>query len=57
MTTYGIRRGFLLFEGNVVSNARAEFMATLDGAEIFGRGISLEDLAALKHIDIRNSLR
>ncbi|MDG7035048.1 MAG: 5-formyltetrahydrofolate cyclo-ligase [Nitrososphaerota archaeon] len=52
MTTYGIRRGFLLFEGNVVSKAKAEFMATLDGAEVFGRRISLEDLAALKHIDM-----
>lgn len=52
MTTYGIRRGFLFFEGGQVRKTKADFMATLDGAEIFGRRLSLKELSDLKRIDM-----
>jgi len=52
MSTYGIRRGFLFFEGGKVRKTKAHFMATLDGAEIFGRRLSLKELSDLKRIDV-----
>lgn len=47
MTTYGISRGFLLFEPGVVPEGQEPFAASLDGAEVFGRAVSLAQVEGL----------
>ncbi|MGO9644311.1 MAG: 5-formyltetrahydrofolate cyclo-ligase [Candidatus Bathyarchaeia archaeon] len=52
MTTYGIKRGFLLIDPNTISMQQAAFASTLYGAELFGKKISLEELRALGRLDL-----
>jgi len=52
MTTYGIRRGFLVLDpGDVPANELA-YAATLDGMDHFGRPVDLEEVAKLGHIGL-----
>jgi len=52
MTTYGIKRGFLLIEPNTIPDGQARFASTLYGAELFGKKISLKDLRELERISL-----
>jgi len=52
MPTYGIRRGFVLLNRSLVPPGKEDFAATLDGAERFGRRVSLRDIASLGKFDI-----
>ncbi len=52
MPTYGIRRGFLLLNRQLVPPGKEDFAATLDGAERFGRRISLREIASMGRIDL-----
>jgi 5-formyltetrahydrofolate cyclo-ligase len=44
MTTYGIRRGFLLLDPADVPEAERSYAATLDGMDRYARPVSLEEL-------------
>ena len=52
MTTYGIKRGFLLMDPNSIPKHQVSFAATLCGAELFGKKISLEELRVLGRLDL-----
>ena len=52
MTTYGIRRGFLLLEANCVSTDQISYAATLDGMDNLARPVSLADIKDLGHIGL-----
>lgn len=52
MPTYGIRRGFVVLERKLVPVGKEDFAATLDGAEKFGKRISLKDIAYPCKFDI-----
>jgi 5-formyltetrahydrofolate cyclo-ligase len=52
MTTYGIKRGFLLIDPNTIPAHQASFASTLYGAELFGKKISLEQLRVLGRLDL-----
>jgi len=52
MTTYGIKRGFLLIDPNTIPVHQASFASTLYGAELFGKKISLEELRVLGTLDL-----
>ena len=47
MTTYGIKRGFLLIEPKTIPKGQERFASTLCGAELFGKKISLRELREL----------
>jgi 5-formyltetrahydrofolate cyclo-ligase len=47
VATYALKRGFRLLEAGSVPVGAEQFAATLDGLEVFGREISLEDISAL----------
>lgn len=46
ITTYGIVRGFLDIDPKAIERGEARYAATLDGADRFGRPVSLRELAA-----------
>lgn len=50
MTTYGIRRGFLFLEPERIPAGEVSYAATLDGADVHGRPVSLEDIAGMGKI-------
>jgi len=52
MPTYGIRRGFVLLSRELVPEGKEDFAATLDGAELFGRRITLRDVMGLGRVDL-----
>jgi 5-formyltetrahydrofolate cyclo-ligase len=52
MTTYGIRRGFILIDPAQIPKEQATLASTLYGAELFGRKISLKDLTQLGMLDL-----
>jgi 5-formyltetrahydrofolate cyclo-ligase len=52
MTTYGIKRGFLLIQGSRISRADARFASTLYGCEELGKGMDLRDLRKAGRIDL-----
>ena len=52
MPTYGIRRGFVLLSRDLVPLGKEDFAATLDGAERFGRYLSILELKELGKIDL-----
>ncbi len=52
MTTYGIRRGFLLLEPGDVPPGEERYAATLDGMDVLARPVSLDDIARLGHIGL-----
>jgi 5-formyltetrahydrofolate cyclo-ligase len=52
MTTYGIKRGFLLMDGSLIPQEEGRFASTLYGSEALGRRISLKELAKLGRIDL-----
>ena len=45
VATYSLRRGFRLLEAGSVPVGAEQFAATLDGLEVFGREISLEEIS------------
>ncbi|MEZ5477266.1 MAG: 5-formyltetrahydrofolate cyclo-ligase [Thiolinea sp.] len=51
MPTYGIRRGFVLMEPNVVAKGQEHCAAWLDGMEHFGRYVSLRDIVSIGKLD------
>ena len=51
MTTYGIARGFLWFPGGSVPVGQEPFAASLDGAEIYARRITLRQVEDLGPLD------
>lgn len=52
LSTYGIRRGFLLLKPGDVSAGDERLAATLDGVERFARSASLNEMRALGRIDL-----
>lgn len=52
MPTYGIKRGFVHLSRQLVPQGKEDFAATLDGAERFGRYVSLEEIAEMGRIDL-----
>lgn len=52
MSTYGIYRGFLLLEPDMVPEGAALYASWLDGMEHFGRPISLEEIAKRGRFDL-----
>jgi len=52
MPTYGIRRGFVYITRELVPPGKEDFAATLDGAERFGRYVSLDEIAGMGRIDL-----
>jgi len=52
MPTYGIRRGFVLLNRQLVPQGKEDFAATLDGAERFGKRITLREIASMGKIDL-----
>lgn len=48
MPTYGIRRGFLKLSRNEVPIGKEDFASTLDGAERFGKPLTLKGIQDLK---------
>ncbi|RLE62171.1 MAG: 5-formyltetrahydrofolate cyclo-ligase [Thermoprotei archaeon] len=52
MPTYGIKRGFLLLSRELVPFGKEDFAATLDGAEKFGKYLSLREIKTLEKIDV-----
>lgn len=52
MPTYGIRRGFILLNRQLVPQGKEDFAATLDGAERFGKKVSLREIASMGKIDL-----
>ena len=51
MPTYGIKRGFLKISRENVPRGKEDFAATLDGAEIFGKPVTLRDIQKIGKID------
>ena len=52
MPTYGIKRGFVQLSRDLVPSGKEDFAATLDGAERFGKYLSISELKGLKKIDL-----
>ncbi|MGC9961564.1 MAG: 5-formyltetrahydrofolate cyclo-ligase [Acidimicrobiales bacterium] len=52
MTTYGIRRGFLLLDPGDVPEGDTRYAATLDGMDRYARPVDLEEVAKLGHIGL-----
>jgi 5-formyltetrahydrofolate cyclo-ligase len=52
MPTYGIRRGFVLLNRQLVPQGKEDFAATLDGAERFGKRVTLKEIASMGKIDL-----
>lgn len=52
MTTYGLRRGFLLLEPGRLPPGEEAYAATLDGMDALARHVSLAEIAALGHIGL-----
>ena len=52
MTTYGIRRGFLLLRPHEVPADEIEYAATLDGMDRYGHQLDLKAVADLGHIGL-----
>ena len=52
MTTYGIRRGFLVLDPNDVPANELAYAATLDGMDHYGRPVDLDEVAKLGHIGL-----
>lgn len=52
MTTYGIRRGFLVLDPNDVPANELAYAATLDGMDHYGRPVDLDEIAKLGHIGL-----
>ncbi|SEA73116.1 5-formyltetrahydrofolate cyclo-ligase [Rubrimonas cliftonensis] len=52
VSTYGIYRGFVLLEPEMVPPGQARFASWLDGLEHFGRPVSLGEVAALGRFDL-----
>jgi 5-formyltetrahydrofolate cyclo-ligase len=52
MTTYGIKRGFLLIEPDTIARHQATFASTLYGAESFGKKITLNELRNLGRLGL-----
>jgi 5-formyltetrahydrofolate cyclo-ligase len=52
MSTYGIYRGFVLMEPDMVPEGAAQYAAWLDGMEHFGRPITLREIASKGRFDL-----
>jgi 5-formyltetrahydrofolate cyclo-ligase len=52
MTTYGIRRGFLYLDPELVSPGDARYAATLDGMDTLARPVSLGEVCALGKVGL-----
>jgi len=52
MTTYGIRRGFIHIDSSRVPAAERAYAATLDGADVHGRPVTLNDVAAMPRVEL-----
>ncbi len=52
MPTYGIRRGFVYIDRSTVPEGKEDFAATLDGAERFGRYVTLSEIARMGRVDL-----
>ena len=52
MTTYGIRRGFLMLDPEDVPANELAYAATLDGMDHYGRPVDLGEVAKLGHIGL-----
>ena len=52
VSTYGIYRGFVLLEPDMVPAGQARFASWLDGLEHFGRRVSVSEVAALGRFDL-----
>lgn len=52
MTTYGIRRGFLLLDPSTVAPGDRAYAATLDGMDRYATPLSLRDVATLPDIGL-----
>jgi 5-formyltetrahydrofolate cyclo-ligase len=52
MTTYGIRRGFLLLEAKAVAKEEISYAATLDGMDRHARAVTLADIKTLGHLGL-----
>lgn len=52
MPTYGIRRGFVLLNRQLVPQGKEDIAATLDGAERFGKRVTLKEIASMGKIDL-----
>jgi 5-formyltetrahydrofolate cyclo-ligase len=52
MTTYGIRRGFLLLEPGCVGPGEERYAATLDGMDALARPVSLAEISRLGRIGL-----
>jgi 5-formyltetrahydrofolate cyclo-ligase len=52
ISTYGIRRGFLLVEPGMVPKGHEHYAAWLDGIEHFGRPVNLGEIAARGRFDM-----
>lgn len=52
MTTYGIRRGFLLLDPEEVPTTEISYAATLDGMDVFARPVSLEEVGRLGRVGL-----
>lgn len=52
MPTYGIVRGFLLMRREYVPRGQEAFSATLDGADRFGKPVTLRMIQEMKKIDL-----
>ena len=52
MPTYGIKRGFLLLSRDLVPVGKEDFASTLDGADIFGKPVTLRDIVEMGRVDL-----
>jgi 5-formyltetrahydrofolate cyclo-ligase len=52
MTTYGIRRGFLVLDPEDLPANEVAYAATLDGMDHYGRPVDLDEVAKLGHIGL-----
>ena len=52
VSTYGIYRGFIFINKNMVNKGDEVFASTLDGLEYFGKNISLKEIKNLGKIDL-----
>ncbi len=52
MTTYGIRRGFLLLEPAGVEPSEISYAATLDGMDVFATPVTIEEVGRLGHVGL-----
>jgi len=52
MPTYGIKRGFLILHRGLVPEGKEDFASTLDGADIYGKPVTLLQLKNMGKVDL-----